>query len=397
MSTNRSVPLVARYVDEHAVYAVLSSANAVVCAHQSPVDTLVPSHSSHSPLSRKTAPLSSSPAAKMVNPCSETGLAIGSVLLSVRRETKRTIYSNANDPHRPQGRGMELQAVSRYLKGRNRQRRLYRVRSTPVGLPVNHSRTSPRISKVWDTYSGEVLHSFPHNHIVRSVDISPDGSRIVTGDQEKKVRIFDLNKPDTDPLFCKAPTSEKGTAHEKTVKSVVWVGSATGGEDLVVSGGEDGVLQCVPYIHCTYTPLSLTCFLHSWWDLRTSNPIFSLNVPDPITSLELSRPTSTLVLTYGNSVSIHPISPSDSADAHTLVLPHAPSSASLHPTWGDRFVAGSSSDPWVRVYRLADGEELELYKGHHGPVHCVMYSPDGEMYASGSGMSFHVQSVCLYV
>lgn len=52
---------------------------------------------------------------------------------------------------------------------------------------------------------------------------------------------------------------------------------------------------------------------------------------------------------------------------------------------GDRFIAGSMGDPWVRVYGLEDGEERELYKGHHGPVHCVMYSPDGEMYASGSG------------
>lgn len=118
--------------------------------------------------------------------------------------------------------------------------------------------------------------------------------------------------------------------------------------------------------------------------MRTNGPVFSLNFDAPVTSLELSAPTSTLVLTYANDVSFHPVVP-NSSPSHTLTLPHAPSSASLHPTMGDRFIAGSVGDPWVRVYGLEDGEERELYKGHHGPVHCVMYSPDGEMYASGSG------------
>ena len=41
-------------------------------------------------------------------------------------------------------------------------------------------------------------------------------------------------------------------------------------------------------------------------------------------------------------------------------------------------------DPWVRVDGLEDGEERGWYKGHLGSVHCVMYSPDGEIYAIGS-------------
>ena len=48
-----------------------------------------------------------------------------------------------------------------------------------------------------------------------------------------------------------------------------------------------------------------------------------------------------------------------------------------------RFVAGSVDDEWVRVYDAA-GEQLDLHKGHHGPVHCVSYTPDGQVAASGS-------------
>lgn len=47
-------------------------------------------------------------------------------------------------------------------------------------------------------------------------------------------------------------------------------------------------------------------------------------------------------------------------------------------------MVGSANDPWVRVYDLDTGSEREVYKGHHGPVLCASYSPDGEVYASGS-------------
>ncbi|EEB98303.1 hypothetical protein MPER_02214, partial [Moniliophthora perniciosa FA553] len=115
-------------------------------------------------------------------------------------------------------------------------------------------------AKVWDTYSGNCLHSFPHNHIVRSVAISPSSLHLLTGGQEKKVRIFDLNRPDADPDLL---TEGGPLSHEKTIKSVVWVGEHTG-----VTAGEDGIIK--------------------WWDLRTRTLTTSITFPNPITSMELS-------------------------------------------------------------------------------------------------------------
>ena len=33
---------------------------------------------------------------------------------------------------------------------------------------------------------------------------------------------------------------------------------------------------------------------------------------------------------------------------------------------------------------MSDGEVLRTFKGHHGPIRCVRYHPDGKVGASGS-------------
>ncbi|KAF7440808.1 hypothetical protein PC9H_001156 [Pleurotus ostreatus] len=210
-------------------------------------------------------------------------------------------------------------------------------------------------AKVWDTFSGKQLHSFPHNHIVRTVALSPTSQHLLTGGQEKKVRIFDVGRPDADPDFL----LDGGTlSHDGMVKSVVWVGDHTG-----ISAGEDGYIK--------------------WWDLRSRTLTTKLNFPQAITSMEYSAPTQRLVVCSGKTVAFIPALPTGTVPAHTLNLAYTPSSASIHPVLQDRFVTGNSGDEWVRVHGI-DGEEKEVLKGHHGPVHCVEFSPDGEMYASGS-------------
>jgi hypothetical protein len=87
------------------------------------------------------------------------------------------------DVTRPQGRRVVVQDLARHDSGRDGQCGLHRVRDAPSHLSHAPLRLSldalpePALltyrSKIWDCNSGEALHSFAHNHIVRSVALDP--------------------------------------------------------------------------------------------------------------------------------------------------------------------------------------------------------------------------------
>lgn len=48
--------------------------------------------------------------------------------------------------------------------------------------------------------SGEEVHSFQHKHIVKSVAFDDDSGHLVTGSNEKLIRVFDLESPNSGEL-----------------------------------------------------------------------------------------------------------------------------------------------------------------------------------------------------
>lgn len=51
---------------------------------------------------------------------------------------------------------------------------------------------------------------------------------------------------------------------------------------------------------------------------------------------------------------------------------------------GRRFVVGEEPGTWAKVIRYDDEVEIDVHKGHHGPIWSVAFSPDGKLYATGS-------------
>ncbi|KAJ5463071.1 hypothetical protein N7475_008015 [Penicillium sp. IBT 31633x] len=235
-------------------------------------------------------------------------------------------------------------------------------------------------AKVWDTYTGECLHTLQHAHIVRAVafPIQANPQVLATGGAEKKLRIFDLTRggsssaSSTPPLPSASPANENGATsyeigagvHGGTIKSIVW----NQDYNVITTAAEDRKIR--------------------WWDLRSRHPIVEYTVDGPIGSCELnslaSRPNDAGVLTVAAGKSVYLF---DGVQPGRLLkradYAYDVASAAVNSESG-RLVTGSANDTWARVYDLNTDEELEVQKGHHGPIWSISFSPDGKLYGTGS-------------
>jgi len=204
-------------------------------------------------------------------------------------------------------------------------------------------------AKIWDTLTGEEKITFQQSRIVKSVNFSTDNSRLLTGGQDKVLRIFDLNKPEAEP--------QKMEGHTDSIRVGLW----NSDNSLIISGGQDSSLKV--------------------WDSRTLKEIKTIPTKGPILSIERCLDGEHLITTVGKDVTFWNVKTFEVVKTYSMTNFDA-NSASLSP---DRqtFVVGGS-DFWAHVFDFQSGKELEVHKGHHGPVHVLRFAPDGETFASGS-------------
>lgn len=204
--------------------------------------------------------------------------------------------------------------------------------------------------KLWDSISGENIHTWDHPKVVKTVDFSPDGKRLASGGNDGVLRIFDLEKLDTEPVSI---------PHEETsIKRILWMSDNA----RILTGGEDGKLRV--------------------WDATTHELQKTVELTGSVNDMEFSRDGTTLTTAAGRQVSFFDAETLELQRSHSLAFDV--STAILHPDGGAVFVAGGSEDLWVRLFRTATAEELVIHKGHHGPIHCVRFAPSGVSYSSGS-------------
>jgi len=276
---------------------------------------------------------------------------------------------------------------------------------SPSPPPSPPPRYLPSSAKVWDAITGAELYTFAHKHIVKTVEFSPDSRKFVSGGHEGKLRLFDLVEPEAPAVVIDLPPPSSGGT--TSITKVIWDRTDS---NRVITGTSDGKVRA--------------------WDLRSRQEIHSAEVQGEkaaegsrmerrweggwlsSTNALLVFPTLTSFILFRPFIDVYKIgtvmdlelSPTVGdilticagdkvtfLDASSLLplksfqMPmhfREEGGASLHP---DRqlFIAGGS-DLWVRVFDFNTGAELECHKGHHGPVRCLRYAPEGGTYATGS-------------
>jgi serine-threonine kinase receptor-associated protein len=173
---------------------------------------------------------------------------------------------------------------------------------------------------------------------------------LLTGNNEKLLRVFDLNQPATNPAV------ELYAGHAGAIKRALFCRN----DKCIVSCAEDKLIRI--------------------WDRSIGSEIHNIEFAATPSNIEISHDGTILTVTNGSNVTFFEMN--TLKKIKEITVPTRLAAASLHP---DKliFVCGGED---FKIYKFdyITGNEIESFKGHFGPVHCISFSPDGELYASGS-------------
>lgn len=207
--------------------------------------------------------------------------------------------------------------------------------------------------KIWDLKTGtELLSLLGHSQEIRTIAISPDERRILSGSRDKTVRLWDIAAGKE--IFIL-------NSHKEMIDQVVF--SANGKKGISVSG--DGMIKVWNLVNGEELFTLFGNLGDDWKNFRVDNIIFKhrefsshncyfelLEIWDSKTEEKLST------LTKNNSLS------------------------SLLITEDGKKAISGSKDGIISVWDLEIGKISNIFSGHNGEIYSLFFFPDGQYLAS---------------
>ena len=226
---------------------------------------------------------------------------------------------------------------------------------------------------------------------------TPDGTKIITGNSENKVRVWDAKSKE---LVTEFPSSSETNTGDQPILAIAcsadgrWIAAgredttitihkADNGDIVKVLEGHDDVVPAVAFASTGLLASAGYDETIRLWEVKSGAEVRTLEGHDNWVFGVAFSPDGKTLASCGYDKTIRLWNPA-TGEQTALIEGHtaAVRAVAFSPD-GKRF-ATASSDRTVRVWDAGTKKELAIIRGHRGTVRTVAFSPDGKLLASGS-------------
>jgi len=274
---------------------------------------------------------------------------------------------------------------------RGHERRVFSVSFSPDGKRIV-SGSEDKTIKLWDlSTSAELMTLRGHEGGVGAV-FGPNGKRIVSGSTDKTIKVWDAETGEEvmtlrgheAPLWCLnlSPDGKKiiSGSKDKTIK--VW-DAATGVEVMTLTGHEDTVSSVA------FSPDGKRIVSGSWdktikvWDTATGAELMTLRAGKALVLCVSFSPDGKRIVSGSKGKTIQLWDAVSGAKLMAL-RGHRSGVAGVAFSPDGKHIVSGSMDNTIKVWDAATGAELRTFCEHEGWVDTVAFSPDGKRIVTGS-------------